>query len=98
MNLYSHLAFGEIRQYSGMWSGKSNCNVIIAPCSPFLILYVGIFKSAAVVKNYEPPGRIYHQAASVGGKVYMWGGTANYQNGKKATMIIELFDHHMDSK
>ena len=56
-----------------------------------IILYpnvavVGFIRKPSI-ERYEPQARIYHQAASVNGKVYMWGGTIYYP-----ATTIEVFD------
>lgn len=64
-------------------------------------MLLGIFKSATIVKNYEPTGRIYHQATAVGGKVYMWGGTADDLDhsgfSSQKARKIEIFDHRTET-
>ena len=39
------------------------------------------------VQRYTPTGRLYHQAVSMNGKVYMWGGAGNV-----SPKAIEVFD------
>ena len=39
------------------------------------------------VQRYTPAGRLYHQAVSIDGKVYMWGGAGNVN-----PSAVEVFD------
>jgi hypothetical protein len=39
-------------------------------------------------QRYTPAGRLYHQAVSIDGKVYMWGGAGNIN-----PKAVEVFDH-----
>ena len=54
-------------------------------CMPYNIMYIGHFVG---VQRYVPAGRLYHQAVSIEGKVYMWGGA-----GSSSPKAIEVFDN-----
>ena len=51
---------------------------------------VGGVTPRSSIKRYEPQARLYHQAASVNGKVYLWGGVRD--NFCKRATAIEVFD------
>ena len=40
------------------------------------------------IQRYTPAARLYHQAVSIDGKVYMWGGAGNVN-----PTVVEVFDH-----
>ena len=56
-----------------------------------------ILRYSTTPKYYEPCPRMWHRAAHIGDKLYMWGGRTAESSRKKLTSVVEIYDPYFEA-